>query len=271
MPIKTENKPQLDLRKLLTLLFAQPKWGKSTYASQIPNACFIATEPGLNAITAPRWSYEDGTYVPKTWDDFKDAVREVIAGGYTTIIIDHVGNMCMLAEEHVCKKFGAEHKSDGKLGYGVGGDILRGEIKRFLVEIGRLGVGVVLIAHATKTVEKTRAGEILKYAPQIPCDNKTQDLFNAIVGACDIVLFGDQEADGTRVLRTKPHPSYVAGDRFGRLPETVALPQTPNGAGMFAAVYEAFYGKPMPVAKETKPADPAKIETKEAAPAAATK
>jgi hypothetical protein len=58
--------------------------------------------------------------------------------------------------------------------------------------------------------------------------------------------------DGTRVIRTKPHPSYDAGDRSGVLPDAISLPNNKQGEGSFAALYQAFYGKPLPAAKEEK-------------------
>jgi hypothetical protein len=58
----------------------------------------------------------------------------------------------------------------------------------------------------------------------------------------DIILFGDsvakKDAAGNvtieRVLRTKPHPTYEAGDRTGRLPELLPLD--------YAAFSAAFSG-----------------------------
>jgi hypothetical protein len=51
------------------------------------------------------------------------------------------------------------------------------------------------------------------------------------LGLVDIILYGDsvsrKDAAGNlvvdRVLRTKPHPTYEAGDRTGRLPEMLPL------------------------------------------------
>jgi hypothetical protein len=54
---------------------------------------------------------------------------------------------------------------------------------------------------------------------------------NVVLGLVDIILYGDsvsrKDAAGNlvvdRVLRTKPHPTYEAGDRTGRLPEMLPL------------------------------------------------
>jgi hypothetical protein len=52
-----------------------------------------------------------------------------------------------------------------------------------------------------------------------------------VLGLVDMILFCDtvsrKDAGGNliveRVLRTKPHPTYEAGDRTGRLPEVLPL------------------------------------------------
>ena len=54
---------------------------------------------------------------------------------------------------------------------------------------------------------------------------------HVVLGLVDMILFCDSVArtaeDGSividRVIRTKPHPTYEAGDRTGRLPATLPL------------------------------------------------
>ena len=38
--------PKMSLRDMTVLIYAAPKFGKSTWASQAPDALFLATEPG---------------------------------------------------------------------------------------------------------------------------------------------------------------------------------------------------------------------------------
>ncbi|MGH7143369.1 MAG: ATP-binding protein, partial [Planctomycetota bacterium] len=75
---------------------------------------------------------------------------------------------------------------------------------------------------------------------------------SVVLGMVDMVLYCDATAakdkDGNfitqRVLRTKPHPSYEAGDRTGRLPDTIPLD--------FGAFRKAFDPKPQAPAEKAK-------------------
>ena len=225
MPIaEQKRKPQRDLSKQLTLIFGPPKCGKSTLASQFPDACFIATEAGLGSLEAHRWEAADGRYVINSWDELMKATSEVIcANRFKTIVLDTIGNACLLCDQFICAKAGEEYKGDGKLGYGKGAAMIIGELRRYLTKLSSIGIGVVLIAHtATKTVNQ-RTGPIEKTVPFFPADNKQGELYNAVLGMCDLVLFCDQEPGGKRIIRTKPHATYDAGDRSGVLPDTLAL------------------------------------------------
>ncbi len=267
MPITTaKSKKVQDMRKLLTLIYGPPKIGKSTLAAGYPGAVFIATEAGLNLLEVQRWESEESTaekpdYVVKTWEQLLAATAEVIAAGAQTIVIDTVGNACQLAEQYVCEQNGAQHRNDGKLGFGIGATLIGNELKRYFTKLSSNGIGLVLIAHSMQRTLSTRAGEVQKTLPFIPCDNKTYDLYNMVLGMMDLVLFCDLEANGTdRVIRTKPTLQYDAGDRTGRLPDTVPMPVvTPNEApaASFGALYTAFYGKPPAMAAKAVEGKPA--------------
>jgi hypothetical protein len=220
MPIPaTKAKTNADLNKQLTLLFGAPKTGKSTLAAQFPDVCFLATEPGLNSLEAFRWEAADGRYVINSWAELMAATSEVVASGrFKTLVIDTLGNACALCDEHVSASHGEEYKLDGKLGYGKGAAMIVNELKRYLTKLGATGLGVILIAHTTTKTISTRTGTVEKIVPAIPGDNKAGDIYNLILGMCDLVLYLDQQ-DGKRVIRTKPHATYDAGDRSGRLPE----------------------------------------------------
>lgn len=228
MPIPTtKSAPVHDPSRKLTLIYGAPKAGKTTLASTFPNACFLATEAGLGSVSVDRWEAGDGRYVLNSWEELTASTLDVInakdAAGkprFTTVIIDTIGNACALCEQWICQKHGEEYKADGKLGYGKGTALIVGELKRYLTKLSATGLGVVLIAHATQKTITTRTGEIQKTVPFVPGDNKNADLYNLILGMCDLVLFVDQDpGTGKRVARTKPHHTYDAGDRTGRLPD----------------------------------------------------
>ncbi len=253
MPIPTKPaRPADDLGKKLILIYGDAKRGKSTLAAQFPAHIFLATEAGLGNLThATRWVYDaaketddSNNYVIRTWDDLLKATREVIdAKAFRTIVLDTVGNMCDLAEQHVCKKNGVEYRGDGVLGYGKGAAMIRNEIKRYFSGLANCGLGVVMLAHAAEREISTPGGEIKKRVPVIPADNKEKELYTAILGACDCVLYLDVD-QGKTVVKTKPRVQYDAGERSGRMPEAVPCAYETLAKAYAAAVVPATTAAP---------------------------
>ena len=246
MPIPTKPAaPVAELSNQLTLLYGPPKIGKTTLAAGYPDACFLATEAGLGSVSAFRWESQDGRYVINSWDELLVATGEVVGSKrFKTLIIDTLGNACALCEAHICAKHGEEYKGDGKLGYGKGAALIINELKRYLTKLSSMGIGVVLVAHASQKTITTRTGEITKQVPHIPGDNKSGDIYSTVLGMCDLVLFCSQDGAGKRSVITKPHPTYDAGDRSGRLPETIEL--------SYQALSQAWTQSRKPAAKDTK-------------------
>ncbi len=261
MPIpKDRPKPVTDLNRQLILLYGQPKFGKSTLAAQFPDSIFLATEAGLGSLDAMRWERPNGGYVIDRWaasekdptPGLLEAAREVVKDGrFKTLIIDTIGNACALADRWICERAGEEYRGDGKLGFGKGNTMVINEIKRFLTGLSGTGIGVVLIAHSMTKEVTTPAGEVTKTRPHLPGDNKSEDLYNLVLGMCDLVLLVDQEPSGRRVLRAKPKMNFDAGDRSGRVPETIDC--------TYAALASAF--AVAPVAAQAAPAAAAAVTT----------
>jgi hypothetical protein len=229
MAIAERKKPAPELGTQLSLVFGSPKCGKSTLAAQFPDAVFLATEAGLNNLACNRWEAADGRYVINSWEELLAATAEVIAAKtadgkqrFKTIILDTVGNASLLCDAHICAKNGVDFKMEGALGFGRGAAMILGEIRRYLTKLSTMGIGVVLIAHSMVKTINGRTGTIEKTQPFFPADNKQGELYNAVMGMVDLVLYCDI-ADGKRVLRTKPNPSYDAGDRTGSLPDTIEM------------------------------------------------
>jgi len=249
MPIvlpSEKTKLSLDLSSKTLLVYGPPKIGKSTFASRFPHALFFECEPGLNELEV----FKVPTY---SWVDFLAACKLVAAGDhpFKTIVIDTVDNAFKLCSEHIC----AQQKIDyeGDLEHGKGWAFVKNEWHRVLTRLASLPYGVVLISHAVDKQIKTRTEEYTKTQPSLPDRAR-----NVVLGLVDIILYCDtvtrKGKDGSttveRVVRTKPNPAYEAGDRTGRLPETLALD--------FTAFCKAFAeGRqipqtPTPNGKETK-------------------
>ncbi len=214
---QSKTPPKADLSEVTVGLVAAPKSGKSTLCSQAEGALFLATEAGLNHLEVFQ--------VPiLTWSDFVTACSEIAEGkhSFKTIIVDTVDNAYRLCSEHFCKKLGITHESD--LGYGKGFALVNGEFHRVLTRLSQLPYGLWLVSHAEEREIETRTGKQTRIGPALP--GKARRI---VTGLVDILLFGDLETVPgpkgrpitRRVLRTKPGVNYEAGDRTGRLPETI--------------------------------------------------
>jgi hypothetical protein len=214
---KTQPKP--DLADLTVLVYGQTKIGKSTFCAQSEGALFLATEPGLNAL--------DVYQVPiLSWDDLLNACAEITEGKhpFRTVIIDTIDNAYKFCTDYIVKKAKVEHESD--LGYGKGYALVNNEFQRVLSKLAFLPYGLFLISHAKEIEVDTRTGKYTRIVPTLP--DKARKI---VLGMVDQVLFCDLEvtkAEGgaestNRVIRTKPSLYYEAGDRTGRLPETIEL------------------------------------------------
>ena len=211
--------PKRNLSDYSILLYGPSKSGKTTTASQADGVLFLATEPGLNALTA----YQ----LPITcWEDLLAACAEIAAGNhpFTTIVIDTVDLAYRFCSEHMLKKYSVEHESD--LSYGKGYALVNNEFHRVLTKLAHLPYGFVLISHAQDIEIETRTGKYTKTVPTLP--DKARKI---VLGLVDIILYCDVEvtrdangkASVRRVMRTKPAQSYEAGDRTGRLPEVLDM------------------------------------------------
>ena len=213
------SKPVTDFGKLTILNYSAPKFGKSTWASKFPEAIFFECEPGLNHLEV----FKVPTY---KWEDFLDACKLVAKGDhpFKTIVIDTVDNAFKMCSDHVCAKHNIDYEGD--LGHGKGWALVKNEWHRVLTRLASLPYGLILISHAQDKTIETRTGEYTKTQPSLPDRAR-----NVVLGLVDIILFGDsipmKDAAGNvtieRILRTKPHPTYEAGDRTGRLPDVLPL------------------------------------------------
>tara|TARA_R100001082_G_C4359430_1_gene158577 strand:- start:836 stop:1498 length:663 start_codon:yes stop_codon:yes gene_type:complete len=204
------------LNECITTISGRPKIGKSTFASGFPNAVFAATEAGLNFL--------DVTEVQvREWPAFKALIDELTRspGHVETLVIDTLDNLHMMCEEHVCQVNGISHPSD--LGYGKGFTMVKNQFRLALTKASMLQtkdgkrMGLVMISHAKEMEVESRTGKVVQWTLSLP--NAARQIVEAM---SDLLLFADVEGD-TRVLRTKPHRNWVAGDRSGKLPATIEL------------------------------------------------
>lgn len=240
MPIvlpSERTKPTTDLSRQTILVYGPPKIGKSTFASRFPEAIFLECEPGLGQLEV----FKVPTF---SWESVLEACRLIAAGNhrFKTVVIDTADNAFKLCTDHVCAKHGIDYEGD--MAHGKGWAMVKNEWHRVLTRLASLPYGLVLISHAVDKTIETRTGEYTKTQPSLPDRAR-----GVVLGLVDMILFCDtvsrKDAAGNliveRVLRTKPHPTYEAGDRTGRLPEVLSLD------------YEAFVRAFNPVAVGKEP------------------
>lgn len=238
--------PKKNLSDYSILLYGPSKAGKTTTASQAEGALFLATEPGLNALSAYQVPIID-------WNDLKNACGEIAAGNhqFKTIVIDTVDLAYRLCSDHILKENSVKHESD--LIYGKGFALVNNEFYRVLTKLAHLPYGLILISHAQEVEVESRTGNYMKTVPTLP--EKARKI---VLGLVDIILYCDveatREANGQtsfrRVIRTKPTQYYAAGDRTGRLPDTLDMDYR-----AFVAAFNAATGttSPTPTAKQSDP------------------
>ncbi len=218
LPIKS-TPPKISVDSVSMLIYGRSKIGKSTWCSHAPSALFLATEPGLNSLNVFQVEI-------RSWRDLQLACQELQTGEheFKTIVIDTIDNAYALCSQHICAKHKVKHESD--LAYGKGFHLVNAEFLRLLTKLAFLPYGLYLVSHAQEREIDTRTGKRTRMMPSLP--GKAAQI---VTGLVDIILFCDTHAekngDGKsverRVMYTKPTEFYDAGDRTGRLPDTIPL------------------------------------------------
>ena len=197
-------------------IIGAPKIGKSTFASQFPNALFAATEPGLNFLEV----YETSI---RGWKEFTTLCRELSKDPkhIETLVIDTVDLLYIQCVAHHCTEHDIAHPSE--LNYGKGFSLINNDFRRVLSLLTLLQtkaknpMGLVFITHAKEVEVDTRIGKTMQWRSTLP-----QSAANIVLGMSEMILFLDVE-NNERLIRTNKSERWTAGDRTGRLPEKLPL------------------------------------------------
>ena len=78
MPLPTaKTPPKRSLSDVSILLYGPSKIGKSTFASQAPDAIFLATEPGLNALDHSKIVWDGRNHIGRMDQDAESCFRVI--------------------------------------------------------------------------------------------------------------------------------------------------------------------------------------------------
>lgn len=237
---KTKTKPQFTMTKLSMLLYGAPKIGKSTFCSRAEDALFVATEPGLNHL-------EVASVQVNTWREFLETMALLAKGGhgFKILVIDTIDKLCDFCDIEICDN--AKVQTLGDMGFGKGYKIYQNELKRVFQKVFALDMGVILTSHAQLIEVDTPTGRQTKWMPTF--EKRAREILMPMV---DIIGFAQNvvslnakgERVETRVMQTKTSSLWEAGDRTGRLPETMPF--------AYQAFDKALTGRDKaPIKKET--------------------
>jgi len=213
----TKSPPRKGLTDLVVFLYGPPKIGKTTFCSQIENALFLPTEPGLGFV-------EVFQYPIQTWDDFKNAIKELQKNPkqFSAVIIDTIDSLYKIASDAFCQKMGITYPAD--LDHGKGWGILNNGLITEIGKLSRLGIGLWIIGHVGEAEVHTPTQKIKKQVPML-----SPSLRKVLLGMCDLILFADTTTEKSnnktiekRILRTRPSTYWEGGGRI-LLPEEIPL------------------------------------------------
>jgi len=207
-----KTKKKTDFGSSISMLYGLPKVGKSTFASKLPNALFLATESGHNHLEIFKVDIN-------SWDDVLALGPELAKNpsGFKTIIIDTVDILYSHCEKWVCKREGIKHISD--LGFGKGYNFVKDEFQRVMYKFSnQLGLGIMFLSHAKERTFKKTTLEFTYMDNSL--GNSTSQFICAM---CDFVFYAYVKDDKTRVIRSQPTKHINAGGRAHGLPELIDL------------------------------------------------
>ena len=226
MVIELSTEPstvETDPSRYIMTIYGGPKIGKTTTASHIPNAYFIATEAGQKFVKVFKSE-------PKDWEDVLEIVNLLFKGGHPhkTGVFDTANVLYDMCANYVCRKNPwkkVKHLSE--LGYGKGYTLVKEEFRYVIQKLTSAGMGIVFLCHS-HVKEETFHG--IKRDRIVPNLNKSAR--ETILDISDIIgrmYAGSVEKEGKqepcRFITFQPNQAYEAGDRTGKLEkyEKIAL------------------------------------------------
>ena len=200
-----------DFSKTKTLITGLPKTGKSTFLSKIDGMLIAAFEDGLNYL-------ETSSVKVASWEFFLQLCSEFISEKheYKMLGIDIADIAYQSCEDYICKK--EVLKNIAEPPFGGGYKLAKREFLRVLNKVNLAGYGIILTSHAKIKEIKKKTTTYTMIDSSLP-----GSMNEAVCGFVDHIFYFYIDEDGSRLMRTKPTKYINAGDRSGKLPETMPI------------------------------------------------
>jgi hypothetical protein len=216
MELPIEKSPKiLELSKQVILLYGRAKIGKSTLCAQFDKPLFLATESGLNQLEVCKVNIN-------SWEKFLEACSEIAKGKheFKTIVVDTIDNLVVFCSDFICRTHDINHPAD--MAHGKGWNFVTTEIQRALAKLSMLPYGLILVSHCDMEEIETKVKKYNRFT--ISISGKNRAIF---LNIADLILFIDSEMDKDgnerRMIRCRPSLYWEAGNRYGKLPDTIPL------------------------------------------------
>lgn len=231
----TKSAPSLPSR---VYLFAQEKWGKSSFAAHAPNPIFIMTkgETGLLSLIESGGVPETAHFPndAKTWEEFQDCLNAVLEErhDYKTLVIDTANGAERLLANYVLRhEFnGQKGGRNGYRSFGAGEKACEDYWTEFTDMLDRIRIkrkmSIILLAHSKiRSAANPEGDDYDQLRPEgieklWTLTHKWADIIAA--GTYPVFVKEDKVLSKTqeRVIRTSGSHAVVGGNRYS-LPETI--------------------------------------------------
>ena len=223
-----------DARPPRLLVFGTAGIGKTTFATEAPNAVVIQTEDGLGSIAVPTFG------LLRSFSEVMQAIGSLYdeAHDFQTVVLDSLDWLEPLIWQHTAQQHNQPNIE--AFGYGKGYLAALDNWRVVLEGLNALrderGMAVILLAHAEiKRFDSPETDPYDRYQPKL--HTRASALVQEHV---DAVLFANYRittlksdagfgkkvvrgvSGGDRLLHTVERPAFLAKNRFG-LPETLPL------------------------------------------------
>jgi hypothetical protein len=229
------------LRPRKILLWGTKGIGKSTWATDAPDALVFRTEDGLDNIDCASMPLEPRPFA--SYNEVQDAFKLVYteAHDFKWLVMDSADWLERLIWQHVCQQRQVACLEDVKGPFMAGYKLALGPWRETLEALDALrndrNMGIILLAHAT--IEKFQNPEAETYDRYTPRLHKWAS--EIVQEWCDEVLFatykmhttvtdegfGNKRAraigSGERILRTTERPAHAGKNRIDGLPLELPL------------------------------------------------
>ena len=200
-----------DLMGYILMFYGPPKSGKTTIATEFPDALLLAFELGYNALP--------GIFAMPMlkWMHFKEALMQLelpaIKARYKYIIIDTGDIAYKTCKEFIFNKEGAKEYKD--IPYGQGYPMVEEEFDKCMRKIVQLGYGLIFLSHdQEKTINADTDEEHVKIMPTL--DKRARKVINRM---CDIIgyarlITNPENGEEETYLFMRGTSRFEAGSRF---------------------------------------------------------